>query len=77
MEPGTLFSVGGLAAQLGVSPSAIRRWERLGLVPTAVRPDGNDRRVFVVEDIAALRERVNARRAATRRRGEVATATAS
>ena len=59
---GEVFSIGGVAARFGVSPSAVRRWEAIGLIPPAARAEGSDRRVYLAEDVEAIRERVESRR---------------
>lgn len=60
------FSTGGLARTLGVSPTTVRKWEGLGLVPRATRLEGSDRRVYAIDDLDSLRQRIERRR----RRGE-------
>ncbi len=51
-----------LAARLGVSPSLIRYWERIGVIEPARRIEGSNRRVYRIEDVEALREQVQRRR---------------
>ncbi len=58
------LGIGALAQELGVSPSGVRRWEKIGLIPPAVR--GAGRRVYRASDVEAIRERVEAQRAAGR-----------
>jgi len=66
---GELIGIGTVAEQLGVSRSAVRKWERLGVIPTAARVVGSDQRVYRVVDLDLIRERVEAMRAAGRRQG--------
>jgi len=69
-----LLGIGALSQVLGVSPSCIRRWEALGVIPEAARILGNDRRVYRVDDLAAIRNHVEAKRAAGRQRSSPARA---
>lgn len=64
------IGIGRLAEELGVSRSAVRRWEAVGWIRPAPRLGGSDRRVFRVDDLDAIRERVKQRRAAGRRQGD-------
>jgi len=64
---GELIGIGGVAEQLGVSRSAVRKWERLGVIPTAARVAGSDQRVYRVVDLDLIRQRVAEKRAAGRR----------
>ncbi len=61
--------IGKVAAELGVSRSALRLWEKNGLIPAAPRLAGSGRRVYVVDDIEDIRSRLEAKRAAARQRG--------
>ena len=63
MSETSYFSIGGLAAQLDVSPSAIRKWEAEGLIPAAARLAGSDRRLYSVADLQTIRARLEERRA--------------
>ena len=62
MERRQFVSIGGAAARLGVSPSAIRKWEGQGVIPAAARLDGSDRRIYSLDDLEEIRSRVDARR---------------
>ena len=64
-----LMGIGGVAAEMGVSRSAVRKWERLGVIPPAARVVGSEQRVYRVIDLDLIRERVEAMRAAGRRQG--------
>ena len=69
-EPATgLIGIGVLAEELGVTRSAVRRWEERGWIDPPPRLAGSDRRVFRLEDVETIRQRVNERRAAGRQRG--------
>lgn len=57
-----LFSIGHVAEALEVSPSVLRKWERLGLVDPPARVGRNDRRVFSEGELEALRLFASARR---------------
>ena len=64
-----VVGIGRVAAEIGVSRSAVRKWERLGVIPPAARVGGSDQRVYRLVDIGMIRERVEAMRAAGRRQG--------
>lgn len=69
-EPTSQYlGIGRVAEELGVSRSAIRRWEERGVIEPAARLAGSDRRVFRPDDIEAIRERVASARAARRQGG--------
>lgn len=57
-----MFSLGGVARELRVSPSTVRKWERLGLIEPAMRLEGSDRRIYAVSDVEAIKARVALRR---------------
>ncbi len=63
--------IGPLAEQLGVSRSVIRLWERKGWIDPAPRLLGSDRRVYRLNDAAAIRFRVEQMRARRRPAREV------
>jgi DNA-binding transcriptional MerR regulator len=58
------LSVGGVATRLGVSPSAVRKWERQGAIPRAERLEGDDRRIWPAGDVDVMQIRIAERRAA-------------
>ncbi len=62
------LGIGALAQELGVSPSGVRRWEKIGLIPPAAR--GAGRRVYRAGDVEAIRKQVEERRAARRRHSD-------
>ncbi len=62
--------VGSLAAMLGVSATTIREWEAAGVVPMAGRIKPRSQRVWAMSDLETIRERVAAKRAAGRQRGD-------
>jgi predicted site-specific integrase-resolvase len=69
-EPtGDYLGIGLVAKELGVSRSAVRRWEERGWIEPAPRLAGSARRVFRVVDLETIRQRVSERRAAARQRG--------
>jgi DNA-binding transcriptional MerR regulator len=74
VEQRQFVSIGGLAARLGVSTSAIRKWECQGIIPAAARLEGSDRRVYSLADLEAIRERVEARRRQAQRGAPAPTA---
>ncbi len=64
------LSIGGVADRMGVSRSAVRRWEEIGIIPPAARLTGSDRRVYRVVDLETIQTKVAEMRAAGRRRGD-------
>ena len=58
--------IGTLARELNAAPSTIRLWEQKGLLPPAERVDGG-RRIYRLDDLAAIRRRIEEMRAASRR----------
>ncbi len=63
------FGISDVAERLGVSPSGVRRWERIGWIPPATRVAGSGRRLYRPTDIEEIRQRVEAERAG-RQRGQ-------
>ncbi len=63
------YGIGDVAAELGVSPSGVRRWERIGWIPPAVRIASSGRRLYRPSDIQEIRRRIEAERA-VRHRGD-------
>jgi DNA-binding transcriptional MerR regulator len=57
------ISMGGVAAKLGVSTTMVRRYERQGLIPAGRRVDGSQARIWPIEEVELMRERVTERRA--------------
>lgn len=58
-----LISIGAAAEALGVSPSALRKWEGLGAIPSAPRLGGAaGDRYYTETDLEALRLITTARR---------------
>jgi len=69
-EPTSQYiGIGKVAEELGVSRSAIRRWEERGVIEPAARLAGSDRRVYRLHDLQDIRAKVAAKRAAGRQRG--------
>ncbi len=64
------LSIGAAAQALGVSPAGIRKWEKLGVIPPAARLVGSDRRLYRLEDVEVIRQRVRDKRAARRQQGD-------
>ena len=64
-----VISIGGVAEAMGVTPNAVRKWEATGVIPPALRIEPGSRRVYLSSDLEAIRQRVEAKRAATRQRG--------
>ncbi len=57
-----MFTIGRAAQLAGVSPSTLRRLEVVGAIrPTRV--DGTDLRVYTADDMATIRQAVEAARA--------------
>lgn len=74
-EPASqILGIGAVAEELGVSRSAVRRWEERGWIEPAPRLAGSDLRVYRLGDLDTIRQRVNERRAARRQRGDPARA---
>ncbi|MDP9354536.1 MAG: MerR family transcriptional regulator [Chloroflexota bacterium] len=63
------LGIGDVAERLGVSPSGVRRWERIGWIRPAVRIASSGRRLYRPDDIEEIRQRVEAERA-VRHRGD-------
>jgi len=64
MAEAEFLGIGGLAAALGVSRSAVRRWEVMGWIEAAPRMGEGDRRVFRPADVEIIRRQVDVRRVA-------------
>ncbi len=58
------YGISDVAERLGVSPSGVRRWERIGWIRPAVRIASSGRRLYRPDDIEEIRLRVQAERAA-------------
>ncbi len=65
-----VISIGGVAEAMGVTPGAVRKWEASGLIPPAIRVQPGSRRVYRVDDLTMIRERVEAKRAAGRQQSD-------
>ncbi len=63
------LGIGALSQELGVSPSGVRRWERIGLIPPAERIAGSGRRLYRLSDLQEIRQRV-AERSTDRQHGD-------
>ncbi len=59
-----LVSIGTVAARLGVTPGAIRKWERNGSIPPAVRVEAGTmlRRVWTSQELAEMEAALAGRR---------------
>ncbi|MDP9358317.1 MAG: MerR family DNA-binding transcriptional regulator [Chloroflexota bacterium] len=64
------LGIGALSQELGVSPSGVRRWERIGLIPPADRVAGSGRRLYRLSDVQEIRKRVEERAADRRQDGD-------
>src|SRR3712207_5710817 len=64
---GEYLGIGAVAERVGVSCSAIRKWERIGAIPAAARLAGSDRRVYRLADLAEIQRRVTEMRENGRR----------
>ncbi len=74
-RPGPFISIGGVAERLGVAPSTVRKWERLGVIPAAPRLEGvgaTARRVYLPDDVAEIQRRVTEMRENGRRKDRAA-----
>ena len=60
--PDDLIGSTSLAARLGVSPSTIKLWERVGVLDPARRVEGSNRRVYRLDDVEVIREQAARRR---------------
>lgn len=69
MDGAEFLGVGGLAQRLGLSRTRVRQLEEAGVIPEGARLVPGDRRIWRVDDVDAIQERLNERRAAGRRRG--------
>lgn len=69
---GGYVGVGRLAEMLAVSPSTVRKWEALGIVPAAGRVAPRSERVWPASDLESIKERVAAKRTAGRPQGDAA-----
>ena len=58
-----VMSTGQAARELGVSPSLLRKLERIGAAPPAQRIMGLDRRLYSAQEVEALRKILADRRA--------------
>jgi len=61
-----LLSIGGVATAVNRSPGWLRKLERTGVLPPALRMIGSDRRAYRPEDVEQIK-RILAERAVTRR----------
>ncbi len=61
-----LLSIGGVAAAVNRSPGWLRKLERTGVLPPALRMIGSDRRAYRPEDVEQIK-RILAERATARR----------
>ena len=64
MDREQLVGVGSVAHRLGMSASSVRTYERLGLLPPALRVDVAGRRVWRLSDIENARPIIDERRKA-------------
>ncbi len=55
-EP-TLVGIGVVADALGVSQTALRKWERAGDIPAPLRVPPDGRRVYYRSDVELIRQR--------------------
>ena len=60
--PGDTMPIGVVANELDVAPDTLRRWERMQLLPLAVRRTAGGRRTFSTSDVETLRTFVEDRR---------------
>ena len=67
-----LLGPGELASRVGYSVSGVKKLERLGVIPAAVRLAGSNRRVWKGADVAVIQERIKQRRADLSRSSGVA-----
>ena len=58
-------SIGTVAARLGVTPGAVRRWELAGRIPLAARVEAGTmrRRVWTTQQLAEMETALEERRA--------------
>lgn len=59
------FSTKAVADHLGISPSSLKKYRRLGLVPPGLRVVGSDALIWRAEELPLMKQRVAERRAAT------------
>jgi DNA-binding transcriptional MerR regulator len=63
MEASKFIGTGGLAERLGVSNTRIRQLEREGVIPPAQRLVPGDRRIWPLNDVSAIKARLQEHRA--------------
>jgi len=56
-------SIGAVAAKLGVSTTAVRKFEERGIIPRGQRLEGSRSRIWPVGDVELMQVRVAERRA--------------
>lgn len=57
-------SIGGVASRLGVTTTAVRKFEEKGLIPRGQRLEGSRSRIWPVGDVELMQIRVAERRSA-------------
>ena len=67
-----VMSTGQAARELGVSPSLLRKLERIGVAPPAQRVVGLDRRLYSNDEVEALRRIIADRRAGATQAEQIA-----
>jgi DNA-binding transcriptional MerR regulator len=63
-------SIGGVASRLGVTTTAVRKFEQQGLIPRGQRLEGSLSRIWPIDDVEQMQSRIAERRA---KRKEVTT----
>lgn len=58
-----LLGPGELGSRIGYSVSGVKKLERLGIIPPAMRLVGSGRRVWKGADVPVIEERIKQRRA--------------
>ncbi len=50
------YTIGAVSEQLGVSPGALRAWEKEGLIPSPKRRGVKKMRIYSDQEVKAIRE---------------------
>jgi len=56
-------SIGGVASRLGVTTTAVRKFEQKGIIPRGQRLEGSRSRIWPVGDVELMQVRIAERRA--------------
>jgi DNA-binding transcriptional MerR regulator len=65
-------SIGGVASRLGVTTTAVRKFEERGIIPRGERLEGSRSRIWPVGDVELMQIRLAERRAGRKEAATVA-----